>query len=94
MVDQGFCSGKKEICHVTAGPYLSGADCGGFRQDQVSALRQEFKEGQRIFSEGGAADYIYVIESGRISIFLQKFTVQEEIGVLGPANASAKWPSL
>ncbi len=47
------------------------------------AVRREYKEGVRIFSEGDSADYIYFIESGRISIFIQKFTVQEEIGVLG-----------
>ncbi len=50
------------------------------------AARQEYKEGERIFSEGAAADYIYFIESGRVSIFIQKFTVQEEIGILGPGE--------
>ncbi len=50
------------------------------------AVRRKYKEGVRIFSEGDPADYIYFIESGRISIFIQKFTVQEEIGVLGPGE--------
>lgn len=50
------------------------------------AVRQEYKKGEQIFSEGDTADYIYFIESGRVSVFIQKFTVQEEIGVLGPGE--------
>lgn len=50
------------------------------------AVKQGYKEGERIFSEGAAADYIYFIESGRISIFIQKFTQQEELGILGPGE--------
>ncbi len=63
-----------------------GLTAGDFDKIKSLALRKEFKEGQRIFSEGEAADYIYFIESGRISIFVQKFTVQEEIGLLGPGE--------
>jgi len=56
--------------------------------DKIKSLatRRDYKKGELIFSEGDTADYIYFIESGRVSIFIQKFTVQEEIGVLGPGE--------
>ena len=59
---------------------------GDFNKIRSLAERQEFKEGQLIFSEGDTADYIYFIESGRISISVQKFTAREEIGMLGPGE--------
>ncbi len=56
--------------------------------DRIKSLatKREYKKGERIFSEGDAADYIYFIESGRVSVFIQKFTAQEEIGILGPGE--------
>ncbi len=59
---------------------------GDFEKIKSLAERQEYGGGQLIFSEGDTADYIYFIESGRISISVQKFTVKEEIGVLGPGE--------
>jgi CRP-like cAMP-binding protein len=53
---------------------------------KVRALRRSYKEGELIFSEGDTADYVYFIESGRVSIFIRKFTVQEEIATLGPGE--------
>lgn len=50
---------------------------------RARAVRQNYKKGELIFSEGDAADYVYFIESGRVSIFIRKFTAQEEISVLG-----------
>lgn len=50
------------------------------------ASRKEFKKDSPIFSEGDAADHVYFIESGQVSIFVQKFTSREEIGVLGPGE--------
>ncbi len=44
------------------------------------------KAGECIFCEGDSADYVYFIESGRISIFLEKFTVKDEIHTLGPGD--------
>lgn len=43
------------------------------------ASSQDYKQDTQIFSEGDNADYIYFIESGSVSIFIQKFTRQEEI---------------
>ncbi len=57
-----------------------------FDKIKSRAIRQQFKKGERIFSEGDTADYFYFIESGLVSVFIQKFTVQEEIGVLGPGE--------
>jgi len=45
-----------------------------------------FKQGELIFSDGDNADHIYFIESGSISIFIEKFTFQEEISALGPGE--------
>jgi CRP-like cAMP-binding protein len=50
------------------------------------AVKQNYKKGELVFSEGDTADYVYFIESGLVSIFIQKFTAQEEICVLGPGE--------
>lgn len=42
--------------------------------------------GERLFSTGDAADYIYFIDSGHVSIFIEKFNYQEELQVLGPGE--------
>jgi CRP-like cAMP-binding protein len=53
---------------------------------RARAVRRNYKKGELIFSEGDTADYVYFIESGRVSIFIRKFTVQEEIATLGPGE--------
>lgn len=50
------------------------------------AARSCHKAGERLFSEGDAADCIYFIESGRVSIFIEKFATREEIQTLGPGE--------
>lgn len=50
------------------------------------AIKRNYKKGELIFSEGDTADYIYFIESGQVSVFINKFTAQEEIGELGPGE--------
>ena len=50
------------------------------------ARRRTFGKGQKIFSAGDSADYIYFIESGHVAIVLEKFTAQEIIKVLGPGE--------
>ena len=50
------------------------------------AVRQNYRKDDLIFSEGDTADYIYFIESGRVSILIRKFTSQEEIATLGPGE--------
>lgn len=48
--------------------------------------QRSFLAGERIFSEGDEADYIHFIESGRVSIFIDKFNSRQEIGSLGPGE--------
>lgn len=50
------------------------------------AETRHYSKGDTIFSEGDSVDYIYFIESGRVSIQIQKFTAQEEICSLGPSE--------
>lgn len=57
-----------------------------FDKIKALAVEQKYKKNDLIFSEGDTADYIYFIESGRVSISIQKFTVQEEISTLGPGE--------
>lgn len=42
-----------------------------------------YPSGECIFSEGDEADYIYFIDSGRVSVFIDKFNTREDIQVLG-----------
>lgn len=62
---------------------LTGDD---FEKIKRLATTQHYKKDDLIFSEGDAAVYIYFIQSGRVSIFIQKFTRREEISVLGPGD--------
>ncbi len=57
-----------------------------FDKIKALAVTQNYKKDELIFSEGDSADYIYFIESGRVSIMIQKFTSQEEIAALGPGE--------
>jgi hypothetical protein len=77
---------KGDLGMSQTGPVFQELTVEDFDKIKSMAVRQECKKGERIFSEGDTADYIYFIESGRVSIFIQKFTVQEEIGVLGPGE--------
>lgn len=56
--------------------------------DKIKALavKKISKAGSRIFSEGDEGDYIYFIDSGSVSIFIEKFNSQEEIQTLGPGE--------
>lgn len=47
---------------------------------------QLFQAGDCIFSEGDEAQHVYFIESGRVSIFFEKFTSTDEIHTLGPGE--------
>jgi len=47
---------------------------------------RRFSAGEPIFAEGDVADFIYFIDAGRVSIYIQKFTRQEEICILGPGD--------
>lgn len=50
------------------------------------ATRRHFVAGDIIFTEGDPVDYIYFIEEGNISIFILRFTTEQEICVLGPGD--------
>ncbi len=63
----------------TATLELTSEDLDKFRQ---LATSQDYKQGSQIFEEGDNADYFYFIETGRISIFIQKFSHQEEVSQL------------
>jgi CRP-like cAMP-binding protein len=56
--------------------------------DKIKALAEikTIAKDELVFSEGDAADYIYFIESGRVSIFIKKFSATEEISILGPGE--------
>jgi len=62
---------------------LSSSD---FEQIRPYSVVQEFQAGDCIFSEGDEAEYVYFIESGKVSIFFQKFTATDEIHTLGPGD--------
>jgi CRP-like cAMP-binding protein len=55
-----------------------------FNRIKTSAIEREYKKGELIFSEGDAADYVYFIESGQVSVFIRKFNCTDEICALGP----------
>ncbi len=60
---------------------LTGED---FEKIKAVATERRCKKGELIISEGDTADYVYFIESGQVSVFIQKFATQEEICMLGP----------
>ncbi len=62
---------------------LTGAD---FTKIKALAFAKSFRKDEIIFSEGDTADNIYFIESGRVSVLIQKFADQEEIAALGPGE--------
>jgi len=62
---------------------LSGTD---FAKIRARATKQDYKQGERIFSEGDTADCIYFIESGQVAVLIRKFTREEEIRTLGPGE--------
>ena len=69
---------------------MSMSSCGLSRDDferiQALAVAKAFRAGESIFAEGEHPDYVYFIQSGRVSIFLEKFTVKDEIHTLGPGD--------
>ena len=69
---------------------MSPSTCGlsrdHFARIQARARAVSFKAGECIFCEGDTADYVYFIETGKVSIYQEKFTVTEEIHTLGPGD--------
>ncbi len=54
-----------------------------FGKIKALATERKCKKGELIISEGDTADNVYFIQSGQVSVFIQKFATQEEICVLG-----------
>ncbi len=59
---------------------LSGAE---IEKIKSLAVKKYYPAGESIFSEGDTAEYIYLIDSGLISIFIDKFNSRKEIQTLG-----------
>jgi CRP-like cAMP-binding protein len=53
---------------------------------RAHAVERHFAPGELLFAAGDAVDYIYFIEQGQISIFIPRFTTEEEISILGPGD--------
>jgi CRP-like cAMP-binding protein len=49
-------------------------------------VERHIAPGELLFTAGDTADYIYFIEQGKVSIFIPRFTTEEEICVLGPGD--------
>jgi len=59
------------------------------QESELEAIRRcgepmSYPAGERIFAEGDEADYIYFIDAGTVSVFIEKFNTREEIQTLGP----------
>jgi CRP-like cAMP-binding protein len=50
------------------------------------ATKKQFKTGETVFLEGESADHVCFIQSGRVSIYLRKFTSRDEVQTLGPGD--------
>jgi CRP-like cAMP-binding protein len=68
-----------------ASDYLS-LDEDDFKKIAALATRKNYRNGELIFKEGDAADCVYFIESGHVSVYLRKFATKEEICLLGPED--------
>lgn len=71
---------------TTTPPTLEDMSPDDFDKIRTTATEMAYQAGELVFSEGDAADYIYFIRTGRVSVFIQKFTAQEELSVLGPGQ--------
>ena len=54
-----------------------------FEKIKQLSVKHYYKQGDLIFSDGDTADHIYFIDSGQVTIFIEKFTKKEEITTLG-----------
>ena len=57
-----------------------------FAKIKLLGKPQIYNKGDLIFSDGDNAEHIYFIETGNVSIFIEKFTFQDEISALGPGD--------
>jgi CRP-like cAMP-binding protein len=47
---------------------------------------QTFQGNEQLFAEGDSSDFIYFIDSGKVSIYIDKFNSKEELQLLGPGT--------
>src|SRR5512142_3026820 len=64
-------------------PAFHGFTGDDFDKIKSLATTRNYARDEQIFSEGDKADFLYFIESGRVSVRIQKFTSQEEIATMG-----------
>lgn len=62
-----------------------------FTGDDIAKIKQMaatrfYDRDEQIFREGDAADSLYFIESGKVSVRIQKFNSQEEVATMGPGE--------
>jgi CRP-like cAMP-binding protein len=67
-------------------PTLNEFTSDDFDRIKPLATTRYYDQDEQIFSEGDKADSLYFIESGRVSVRIQKFTSQEEIDTMGPGE--------
>lgn len=67
----------------TALPELTSGDLEKIKR---CATKKSFEKDEVIFSEGDEADNMYFIESGKLSVVIQKFTVKETVATLEAGN--------
>jgi len=59
--------GVMMFCELDQGEWEAIRSCGELKS---------YPAGERIFLEGDEADYIYFIDSGRVSVFIEKFSTR------------------
>jgi hypothetical protein len=64
-------------------PELTSEDLEKIKQ---CATKKSFEKDEVIFSEGDEADNMYFIESGKLSVVIQKFTIKETVATLEAGN--------
>lgn len=63
--------------------HLSQADLGDISRYAETVT---YQTGDTVFAEGDDAEFIYFVESGRVQVFLQKFTTRQELCELAPGD--------
>lgn len=76
---------RVKLSQATSLSYF-GLTTADFDKIKGCAVRQEYKNGDPVFLEGASPDNMYFIETGRVSVFIQVFTQQKELSILGPGD--------
>ena len=57
-----------------------------FQKIRAFSDAQTFQANEQLFTEGDSSDSIYFIESGKVSIYIDKFNSKEELEILGEGS--------